>query len=347
MRQDDPKMQGMEGLAEYLELHLAVMREDVEIQPLTGGYSNLTYLIKLTSGEELILRRPPLGLKISKAHDMVREFQLLKALQSAGFTKIPKPVLCCENEAVIGAPFFLMEKVEGLILRNSLPKGKNPEKSFFRDLSKNTIDGLLELHQVELKSSGLEGLGKPEGYIERQVLGWSDRYIKSKTDEIAAMETVGNWLKNHIPAKSEISLIHNDFKYDNLVINPSGPPDIKAILDWEMATIGDPLMDLGTTLAYWAEAGDADVLKNFNLTHSDGNWTRNEVISYYSQHSSIDLSEILFYYAFGLFKVAVIAQQIYKRHTLGFAPDPRFKALILVVYACSEKARKSIETGKI
>lgn len=337
---------GVEGIFPYLESELNLDPNSTVITQFKGGYSNLTYLITSPDGE-FVLRRPPLGLKISKAHDMVREFRVLQSLQKAGYEKIPKPILCCEEDTIIGAPFFIMQKVNGLILRNKIPEGMDLSSDFFAKLSRNTVDGLLALHQLELKDSGLLELGKPEGYVSRQVLGWSERYFNAKTDELKEMEAVSDWLKANMPKKEQIGFIHNDYKYDNLVLEGPDNPEIKAVLDWEMATVGDPLMDLGTSLAYWAEEGDPDILKMFNLTYPNGNFSREEVIDYYSKNSSLDLSDMLFYYVFGVFKVGVIAQQIYKRHTLGFAQDPRFAGLIHVVKACGKTAFKSIQTHKI
>jgi aminoglycoside phosphotransferase (APT) family kinase protein len=330
----------------YISEHLGINPSQVSITQFPGGFSNLTYSIKLDE-LELVLRRPPFGAKISKAHDMVREFSILEALQKAGYHKIPKPILCCQDESILGAPFFVMEKVEGLILRNKIPKDMNPDIGFFRTLSKNTIDLLLQLHQLDIGFSGLDKLGKPEGYIERQVSGWSQRYFNSKTDSISEMELVSEWLGNNLPNQENVSFIHNDLKYDNLVLSGPTDPTIKAVLDWEMATVGDPLMDLGTTLAYWSEKTDPEILKMFNLTYTEGNFSRREVIDYYGFESKFNMEHILFYYVFGLFKVGVIAQQIYKRYTLGFATDPRFAVLIKAVEACGKLAINSIQTQKI
>jgi len=340
----EPK--GLENLFPYLEAKLNLDPQSTVISQFKGGYSNLTFLINSPDGQ-FVLRRPPLGMKISKAHDMVREFRILEALEKAGYGKTPKPVLCCEDESVIGAPFFIMEKVEGLILRNKVPEGMQLGNEFFQSLSKNSVDGLLELHNLELEKSGLASLGKPEGYVERQVMGWSERYFNAKTDELTELEEVISWLKSNLPTSENVGFIHNDYKYDNLVLAGQDEPEIKAVLDWEMATVGDPLMDLGTTLAYWAEAGDPDILKMFNLSYLEGNFSRAEVIAYYASKSSLNLENMIFYYTYGLFKVAVIAQQIYKRFKLGFAQDPRFSGLILVVEACGKKALESIQSQKI
>jgi aminoglycoside phosphotransferase (APT) family kinase protein len=336
----------LENAIPYLSEQLGIRPTQTSITQFKGGFSNLTFSIKLDE-RELVLRRPPLGAKISKAHDMVREYSILKALQKAGYRKIPQPILCCQDEAIIGAPFFVMEKVDGLILRNKVPEELKLDIGFFKTLSKNTIDLLLQLHQLDLEYSGLDKMGKPEGYIERQVSGWTQRYFNAKTNNISEMELVSEWLGNNIPNQENIGFIHNDLKYDNLVLTGPDDPTIKAVLDWEMATVGDPLMDLGTTLAYWSEKSDPEILKMFNLTYTEGNFSRAEVIEYYGFESKFNMEHILFYYIFGVFKVGVIAQQIYKRYALGFSSDSRFSALIEAVEACGKLAINSIQTQKI
>jgi aminoglycoside phosphotransferase (APT) family kinase protein len=329
-------MEGFEKLPAYLDV------PSVEVTAFPGGFSNLTYEVR--AGEATyVLRRPPHGLKIAKAHDMIREFRVLQALEKAGYTKMPHPISACEDESVIGAPFFLMEKVDGLIIRNRPPAAVS--SSFFRSLSQSALDVLIDLHSLELDSSGLGALGKPEGYALRQVQGWSERFQKAKTSEVPAIEEAFEWLMASLPATSDVSFIHNDFKYDNLVISTSG--EVQAVLDWEMATVGDPLMDLGTTLAYWAEAEDEDILKMFNLSYVPGNFTRREVIDYYASKTGRNVNEMVFYYVFGLCKVATIAQQIYQRYSLGYSKDPRFSVLHQVVEAAGRKAMASIQTGKI
>jgi aminoglycoside phosphotransferase (APT) family kinase protein len=335
-------MEGFEKLSAYLSTQWSISIPELKIKAFKGGFSNLTYLVESDSFS-YVLRRPPLGNKISKAHDMVREFNILMSLSRAGYDKIPKPILCCEDESILGAPFFLMEKVDGIIIRNKKPEHVSAE--FFKDLSISSIDVLLELHGLELHNSGLITLGKPEGYVSRQVAGWAERYIQAQTDEIPELKSAFDWLAHHQPPNSSVAFIHNDFKFDNVVIRDDA--SVAAVLDWEMATVGDPLMDLGTTLAYWAEAGDPDILKMFNLSYVEGNFTRAELVEYYASKSSLDLSNILFYYVFGLCKVAVIAQQIYKRYTLGFSNDERFSILNQVVKAAGVKAMDSIKLNKI
>ena len=329
-------MEGFEKLPAYLGF------PSLEITAFPGGFSNLTY--EVSAGDATyVLRRPPHGLKIAKAHDMIREFRVLQALEKAGYTKMPHPISACEDESIIGAPFFLMEKVEGMIIRNRPPAEAKPE--FFRSLSQSALDVLIELHSLELSESGLGALGKPEGYALRQVQGWAERFQKAKTSDVSSIEEAFQWLLKSIPSHSDVAFIHNDFKYDNLVISATGK--VQAVLDWEMATVGDPLMDLGTTLAYWAEEEDEDILKMFNLSYVPGNFTRSELIDYYGAKTGSDMSEMNFYYVFGLCKVATIAQQIYQRFSLGYSKDPRFSVLNQVVEAAGRKATKCIQTGQI
>jgi len=329
-------MEGFEKLPAYLGV------DSLEITAFPGGFSNLTYQV-CAGDATYVLRRPPHGLKIAKAHDMIREFRVLQALEKAGYTKMPHPISACEDESIIGAPFFLMEKVEGMIIRNRPPSQASPQ--FFRNLSQSALDVLIELHSLELSESGLGALGKPEGYAFRQVQGWAERFQKAKTSEVPSIEEAFQWLLASLPAESDVAFIHNDFKYDNLVISSAG--EVQAVLDWEMATVGDPLMDLGTTLAYWAEDEDEDILKMFNLSYVPGNFTRSEIIAYYGNKTGRDMSKMNFYYVFGLCKVATIAQQIYQRFSLGYSKDPRFSVLNQVVEAAGRMAIKCIQTGQI
>ncbi len=333
-------------LQDYLRDKVPGFEQEMIIQQFPGGYSNLTYLIR-AGANEYVLRRPPFGANIKSAHDMEREFTVLSKLQAAGFTKVPEAIHLCLDEHVMGAKFYLMNRVQGVILRNKLPKEVIMNDDAFHALSKATIDQLVRLHQLDIRSTGLDTLGKPEGYVQRQVEGWITRYDRSQTDDIASMREVAEWMKKNIPVSSRTAFLHNDYKYDNLVLNPHNLSEIIAILDWEMATVGDPLMDLGTTLAYWAEENDSNALRPFNLTWMRGNFTRSEVVTYYEQKSKLPVGNMVFYYAFGAFKVAVICQQIYYRFKQGLTKDPRFAALIYVIQACGSNARRAIELDKI
>jgi aminoglycoside phosphotransferase (APT) family kinase protein len=321
----------------------------LSIQQFGGGYSNLTYEVR-TSEEAFILRKPPKGAeKIKGGHDMVREYRVLKALQNASFPFIPIPLALCEDKEVIGAPFYVMRKVEGVIFRADQVNYLKENKAVipFKEMSFALCDALVALHSVNIYDSGLIDLGKPEGYVIRQVEGWTKRYLAAQTSFIPAFEFISHWLVEHIPISGVETLIHNDFKYDNVVFANPDSAEVKAILDWEMTTVGDPLMDVGTALSYWSEEGDGAFEKSFNLTWLPGNCTRAEFVERYAQKSGRSLQNILFYYVFGLFKNAVVIQQIYARYKAGFSTDPRFAHLDKGVLRLLQKAQNSIEKNEM
>mgnify|MGYP000038016716 CR=1 FL=1 len=329
----------------YLADRLAGFSGELEVSQFPSGFSNLTYLIK-SDGKEYVLRRPPFGANIKGGHDMGREFKVLSLLKPV-YPSVPSPILYCEDESVLGAEFYLMERVSGVILRGQPPKAIDLSPSLMRSISKSCIDNLASLHTMDLKTAGLADFGKPEGYTTRQVEGWIGRYYKAETDKIPAMDEVATWMKSNMPTEQYVSFIHNDYKYDNLVLNPEKLDKIIAVLDWEMSTVGNPLMDLGTSLAYWAQADDSDALKPFSLTWLPGNLNRAEFVECYAEKTGFDLSDQVFYYVFGAFKIGVIIQQIYARYKKGLTQDPRFANLIYSVMACSANARKALEKGHI
>jgi len=332
-------------LKSYLSEHLEGFSGVLELSQFPSGFSNLTYLLK-AGDKEYVLRRPPFGANIKGGHDMSREFRVLSALDGV-YSKSPKPVLFCDDHDVMGADFYMMERVKGVILRGRPPKNMDLKPELMRSISATTVDHLAELHLIDLEASGLSDFGKPNGYTTRQVEGWIGRYYKAETDQIPQMDEAAEWMQKHIPAQNYVSLIHNDYKYDNLVLNPEHLDEIIAVLDWEMATIGNPLMDLGTSLAYWAQASDSDVLKPFSLTWLPGNYTRAEFVARYGEKTGFDLSNQLFYYVFGAFKIGVIIQQIYARYKKGLTQDPRFANLIYAVKACGENAVRALENNRI
>jgi aminoglycoside phosphotransferase (APT) family kinase protein len=310
-----------------------------------SGYSNLTFCLNTTRGD-FILRRPPVGANIKSAHDMGREYTVLSMLKNH-YHKVPVPVLYCESNDVIGAPFYVMERLEGVILRaTNAPKlGLTPQ--LYRKISEALVDNLVELHSLNIYQTGLHELGKPEGYVQRQVEGWIKRYYTAETDTLEHMDALASWIKNNQADSGQSAFLHNDYKYDNVILHPDDLTRIVGVLDWEMATVGDPLMDLGASLAYWSEAGDDPVLQSFNLTALPGNLTRKEVVDRYTAMSNRDVSNILFYYVFGLFKNAVIAQQIYARWKQGHSKDPRFGGLITVIRSLAKQGVESLEKQKI
>lgn len=258
----------LQKLNDFLKGNSPGLGKILSVTQFPGGYSNLTYCIS-TKDSEYVLRRPPFGASIKSAHDMGREFKVLSTL-SASYKKIPKPIIYCESLEIIGSPFYIMERIKGVILRaNTAPKfGLAP--SLFKTLSENLIDNLVALHALDIHATGLDQLGKPDGYVQRQVEGWTSRYYAAETDKLETMDAVAQWLKINMPKAQLPAFLHNDYKYDNVVLNPDDLTEILGVLDWEMATVGDPLMDLGGTLAYWSEADDDPMLKAFNLTWLPG-----------------------------------------------------------------------------
>lgn len=333
----------VEALEAFLRSHFPNAAGPLLVEQFPRGYSNLTYRLRL--GErELVLRRPPFGANIKGGHDMSREYRLLIALAPV-YPKAPRPLVYTDDPGVLGAPFYVMERVTGVILRDRQPAGLTPER--MRGICEALVDNLVELHRVDWAAAGLGDLGRPEGYVQRQVSGWIKRYQNARTDDLPEMETAAAWLTARHPSGGAAALIHNDFKYDNLVLDPHDLTRVVAVLDWEMATLGDPLMDLGTTLGYWAQADDTTELQMLGLTHIPGNLTRREIVERYAARSGRDVGDILFYYVYGLFKVAVIGQQIYYRYKQGHTQDARFGALNRLVAACARNAAHAIAAGRI
>ncbi len=337
----------IEALERYLMVHLEGFEAIAGIRQFPGGFSNLTYLLETNAGA-YVLRRPPFGANIKTAHDMGREFKVLSMLRGH-FLYIPEPVLLCEDPDIIGAPFYLMERVEGLILRNRPPKGLERMPELMRRISEVTVDTLVELHGIDIQTTGLIQMGKPEGYVERQTTGWIERYYKAETDMVDSMNAVADWMRQHRPADGAPAFIHNDYKYDNLVLDPTDPGRVIAVLDWEMATVGHPLMDLGTSLAYWTEPREAEALQlaAANLTWLPGNLDRAGVLERYALKSGRNVDDFLFYFVFGAFKIGVIVQQIYARYKKGHTQDPRFAGLLDAVRYFGNMAATAIEKNKI
>lgn len=328
-----------EKLREFLAASLPGIGGELAIRQFPGGYSNLTYLVQ-AGGREMILRRPPFGKKAKSAHDMAREYRVLAALKPV-FPLCPAPLVYADDEGIIGAPFYLMERMQGIILRKELPPEVQLPPEQARSLSESLVDTLCRLHGVDYSAAGLDDLGKGEGYVSRQVAGWNRRYAEARTDDAPSCEKVIGWLHDKMPEHSPAAtLIHNDYKFDNTVLDPADPTRIIGLLDWEMTTIGDPLMDLGSSLAYWVEENDPPPLQAVRTmpTNVPGMLTRKEQVARYGKVSGIAIDNFDFYYCFGLFRLAVIAQQIYYRYSHGQTRDPRFKNLVHGVRALEQTA---------
>ena len=315
-----------------------------KVDQFPGGFSNLTYLLTTARGEA-VLRRPPLGVAPGRAHDMPREARILSVLELRG-VPAPRAIATCEDPAVLGAPFYVMQRVSGLILRGAIaPKGI--DGATFDRLSESFVETLVAIHGATPSDPVIGGLGKPMGYVARQVEGWTARWAASQTDEVPAIAALARWLEANQPGESGACLVHNDYKYDNLVLDPAQPSRIVAVLDWEMATLGDPLLDVGTTLGYWVEAGDDPAFRSLGLgmTALPGNFTRARLWERYLERAGRGMRSPTFYHAFGVFKIAVIAQQIFARFRKGLTTDERFARLGDTVRLLGERGASLVATG--
>jgi aminoglycoside phosphotransferase (APT) family kinase protein len=305
------------------------LKADLELEQFPGGHSNLTYLIRF-GGWEFVLRRPPFGPVAPTAHDMPREYRLLSAINPF-FRLAPRPYLLCDDTTVIGAPFYLMERRRGLVVRRDIPPEVGDDLALRRRISEAIVDTLAALHSVDIVSSGLSGLGKPVGFMRRQIRGWADRWERAKSSDVADIDQVVKWLSDRLPPdpdpRNPPTLVHNDFKLDNVMLDHEDPSKVVAVLDWEMCTVGDPLADVGLLLCYWAEKGDPEARRESisPVTTEPGWMTRQEIVDRYAAKTGRDLSGVAFYETFALFKIAVVLQQIYIRYLKGQTHDERFK----------------------
>jgi aminoglycoside phosphotransferase (APT) family kinase protein len=318
----------LERLREYLGPRLSGLAGPLELRQFPSGASNRTYLLR-NGDREWVLRMPPLGTKAATAHDMGREFRVLGRLHPV-FPLCPRPLLACDDETILGTPFYLMERLRGLILRRDLPPGFTYSSEEARQLCENLVAAQARLHAIDWQIAGLGDVGHPNGYVERQVRGWNERYRRARTADGPDGESVMSWLEaNRPPDNPRPVVVHNDYRLDNVVLDPDDAVTIRGVLDWEMATIGDPLMDLGCSLAYWVEAGDPPELERLRLqpSHLPGMLTRREMVELYAERSGREVGDSSFYEIFGLFRLAVIAQQIYYRYARGETASRRAAAL--------------------
>jgi aminoglycoside phosphotransferase (APT) family kinase protein len=320
--------------------------EPPHVRQFPGGASNLTYLLTYP-GRELILRRPPAGHKAASAHDMRREYRVQHALKPV-FPYVPRMVAFGDDPAVLGGDFYVMEKLDGLILRGDLPDGLELSPERARELSGKVVDRLVDLHAVDVGKAGLADLGKGAGYVERQIRGWSERYVAARTDNVGDFAEVRAWLAANQPDEVKICLIHNDYRLDNLVLDGPATLNITGVLDWEMATLGDPLMELGSMLAYWVQAGDDAVMhaSRRQPTHLPGMFTREEFVARYAEKTGLDVGDWRFYEVYGLFRLAAVLQQLYRRYRDGATRNPAFKDFWQFVGYLDWRCREIIAKGK-
>jgi aminoglycoside phosphotransferase (APT) family kinase protein len=316
-----------------------------QVRQFAGGASNLTYLLRY-AGRDLILRRPPAGTKAASAHDMAREYRIQAALKPV-FRTVPTMVALCTDPEVLGSDFYVMERVPGVIPRRSMPPEVGTDPALMRAIGERFVDLLVELHAADTKATGLDQLGRGDGYVQRQVDGWSERYTRAKTWNVPSFARVIAWLRERRPDDVGSCLIHNDFRLDNLVLDAEDPRTVRAVLDWELATIGDPLMDLGSSLAYWIEPGDGRGAQQFRRqpSHLPGMPTRREIVERYCAATGRDPGDWPFYEVFGLFRLAGIAQQIYYRYARGQTTNPAFKRFWLAAHVLERRCRKTIRAA--
>jgi aminoglycoside phosphotransferase (APT) family kinase protein len=314
-----------------------------EVTQYSGGASNWTYCLAYPE-REVILRRGPAGTKAKGAHDMGREYRLQASLKPV-YQYVPQMLAHCEDQSVIGAEFYVMEKFTGLIPRKNLPKGISLSSQDTRQLCLNALDSLINLHKVDYKAAGLEHLGKGSGYTQRQIEGWTQRYQKAKTWNVPSGNYVASWLVDNIPSKEHICITHNDFRFDNLVLDTEDHTRIIGVLDWELATLGDPLMDIGNTLAYWVQQNDDFLAQSTRRqpTHLEGMLTRQQVIDYYLEKTEFEVEDFRFYEVYGLYRLAAIAQQIYYRYHHKQTNNPAFKNIWFFVHYLLWQCRKAIK----
>jgi aminoglycoside phosphotransferase (APT) family kinase protein len=289
----------------------------LEFSQISGGRSNITYLVR-GGGHEWVLRRPPLGHVLPTAHDMSREYRVLAALAD---TDVPTPrtIALCEDAATNDAPFYVMQYTPGVVLADRLPEGFAESEAERAAISQALVDTLARLHAVDYREVGLEGFGRPEGYLERQVRRWSKQWEGNATGPLPEIDELILRLGRALPERSDSTIVHGDYRLGNMALDPEQPARIIAIFDWEMATLGDPLADLGYTLIYWTEAGDlapgSSALSA--VTAQPGFYTRAGIVEAYAKASGRDVAAVDFYQVLALYKLAVISEGIYKRFTLG------------------------------
>jgi aminoglycoside phosphotransferase (APT) family kinase protein len=326
-------------LGAYLEGKVeGLTRSNLEVEQFPGGHSNLTYLLR-GDGKEYVLRRAPLGPVPPKAHDMARECKVLAAV-NPHFPQAPKPALVCEDPSILGAVFFVMERRRGLILRTGIPDSVRAQPDYAPRISEAFLDCLAQLHSVDIQAHGLNALGKPEGFVERQVKGWSERWVRARTEETPEMDRVMEWLNANIPPSTHATLVHNDYKLDNVMLPLDSIDRVEAVLDWEMATVGDPMIDVGLTLCYWTHAASPEIAGGGvpAFTAERGWYTREQFLDAYSRRTGREPVAVKFHETLGVFKLAVILQQIYFRYWRGQTQDQRFANFHLRVRALTRKA---------
>lgn len=317
-------------LADYLRRELwrtdNPVCPDMTVEQFPGGHSNLTYLVRF-GDDEFVLRRPPFGPVPPRAHDMARESRVLAAVHPH-FPLAPRPLLLCEDTSVIGSVFYVMERRRGIVLRVDEPAGIKDNVELRRRISGSIIDALADLHAIDVAANGLDALGKPAGFVARQIRGWTERWHGAKTSDVPLMESLAAWLEARIPPDPvRPAIVHGDYKLDNVMLDAAQPDRLAGVFDWEMSAIGDPLVDVGIVLCYWVHVAHAGDPAMPNVTARPGWFHRDEILERYASRTGASLDAIALYEVFAVFKLAVVIQQIYARFVRGQTDDPRFGAM--------------------
>lgn len=314
------------ALDRHLKSVLPHLEGEAEISQFASGKSNLTYRLKYAN-DDLVVRRPPFGAKAKTAHSMIREYRIMDQLKPV-YASVPETLYYSDDESIIGSEFYIMRKVEGVLVSKQIPVEWNFTAADTRRLCISFWEKLVELHQVDPAAAGLGDFGKPEGYIERQVLGWNRRFERVITPDVDHFSSVRDWLVDQLPEESKRhSILHGDYRIDNVILEEHNPCNILAVLDWEICALGDPLMDLGNSLAYWIQDDDPRELRGLLVQPSNapGMLRRSEILDLYQDRTGVDTSDFTFYLVYGYWRLAVILQQIYFRYFHGQTRDERFK----------------------
>lgn len=335
----------IQPLVNFLQNHVLELNDnELEIEQFGSGHSNLTYLLRVGDWEG-VLRRPPHGPVAANAHDMEREYTFLKYIDEF-YLVAPKPYVFSDDESIVGSPFFIMERKKGIVLDTKIPELIKYEPEIGKKLSSLMVDQLVQLHEIDYKQTKLSDISKPDGFMERQVHGWINRYERAKTDEVKGVNQLVTYLQSNIPQNSEATIIHYDYKLNNAMFNDE-LDEMIGLFDWEMSTVGDPLADVAVALSYWIQGDDNDLLKyglgEPPVTVMDGFYTRDEFVYEYAEKSGRDVSNIDYYMTFAYFKLAVIGQQIYYRYKQGQTSDPRFAKLNILVENMLQQALLTIK----
>lgn len=331
------------ALDRYLKSEIPYLEGEPAVSQFAGGNSNLTYRLRYVN-DDLVIRRPPFGTKAKSAHSMSREYRVMKHLMPV-FSAVPEVLCYSDDETVIGSEFYVMRKVPGQLIKEQIPSAWGFTAEDTRRFCGRFWEKLIELHSVDYEAAGLGTFGKPEGYVSRQIAGWNQRFGKARTPDVDGFSDVRDWLENSLPAESgRYAILHGDYRIDNVILDESDPCRIRAVLDWEICALGDPLMDLGSALAYWIEEDDPPQLKSLLMQPSNapGMLSRREILDLYSEKTGLDTSNFGFYQVYGCWRVAVILQQIYYRFYHGQTADPRFRHFGMAVQNLGEHCRRLI-----